>query len=228
MAQSGFRVAVSVDLVLLTLDEDALSVALLPRSTHPGPDNAFPGELALPGGTIDRKADADLDATVRRVMTAKAGLVPGYFEQLQTFGDHLRDPREWTLSVAYFALVKRSDIPADNPLRLAKVDTIGRLPFDHNRILACAVERVRSKSTYSTLPLVFLPPEFTLTEMRAVYEQVWGESVDRVRFQRDVEAMDVLEGLNTFSQTGGRPARLFRKRRSIKGVATVGTSLGRR
>ena len=203
------RPILSIDVVLLTLREGVLMVALAPRAIAP-----FEGELALPGGYVHVDKDADAEATVRRVLRDKAGLDKVYVEQLMTFTGAARDPRGWSASIAYFALLPPDRIgEAAKELVLRPVAKPGKLPFDHNAIIAAAHDRLRTKGAYSTLPARLLPPAFTLPEMQQVYEAVIGERLDQSSFRRKIAelgAVEPLPGHTRRSATVRRPAQLYR------------------
>ena len=86
------------------------------------------------------------------------------------------------------------------------------LAFDHDRILLDGVERARSKIEYSSLATAFCPPEFTVGELRRVYEAVWGVVLDPRNFHRKVTGTPgfLVPTGGTTSRQGGRPAQLFR------------------
>ncbi len=217
MADTEFpRPIVTVDIVLLTLRDGALHVALLPR---PGEPHA--GVCALIGGYVHTDEDEDAEAAVQRILRAKAGLTGIFFEQLKTFASADRDPRGWSVSIAYFALVP-SDIlaRAGVSLELRPAHAPGDLPFDHNAIIAAALERLRGKGAYSTIPARLLPDVFTMSELQAIYETVMGERLDQSAFRRKITDLNILEevtGEKRQTERARRPTTLYR----LKAPATV-------
>ncbi|WP_328718980.1 NUDIX hydrolase [Streptomyces sp. NBC_00247] len=232
--------AVTVDLVVLTVRRHALCALVVRRGESP-----FQGCWALPGGFV--RADEDLGAAAARELVEETGLcahdpaVSGagngaHLEQLATYGAPARDPRMRVVSVAHLAL--SPDLPAPraggdaNSARWAPVDDLlavgadtaqeaespAPLAFDHSRILADGVERARSKIEYSSLATAFCPPEFTVGELRRVYEAVWGVVLDPRNFHRKVTGTPgfLVPSGGTTTRQGGRPAQLFRA-----GSATV-------
>jgi len=203
-------VLVSVDVVLLTLHEGALHTVLLRRDHAP-----FEGVCTLPGGFIQPDLDVDDLGAARRVLRDKTGLQSPYLEQLRTFAGAGRDPRGWSLSIAYYALVPFQDISAQlgkDGVSLVRVQDAFALPFDHSLILAEAVSRLLSKSTYSSLPVFLCEDEFTLPELQYVYEAVLGEHIDKVTFRRKILDMGVIEPIEGRQKhlAQGRPAQLYR------------------
>jgi 8-oxo-dGTP diphosphatase len=200
----------TVDVVLMTLQQDALQVALVRRERAP-----FAGALALPGGYIHAQEDADTEASAVRVLRDKLGLATPYLEQLASFSGPVRDPRGWSVAVAYCALVPPDWLaPALPCLQMVAVDALPPLPFDHGRMVEVAVERVRSKSQYSSMPVHLCDQPFTLPQLQAVYEAVRGEAINKVSFRRKVDELGMLEAVPGALQTGGahRPAQLYRLR----------------
>ncbi|MDC9834658.1 NUDIX hydrolase [Rhizobium binxianense] len=210
MAEAEFaRPIVTVDIVLLTLHEGRLCAALLPRSAEP-----FAGVPALIGGYVHTDEDVDAEAAVRRILKVKAGLEGIFFEQLATFASARRDPRDWSVSIAYFALVPRGALTGGaGPLELRPVEAVGELPFDHNAIVTAALERLRGKGAYSTIPARLLPEIFTMSELQAIYETVMGERLDQSAFRRKINDLDLLEtveGEKRQTERARRPTTLYR------------------
>lgn len=204
----------TVDVVLLTLGPEGLQVALVRREKAP-----FAGVLALPGGYIHPQEDADARASAARVLREKAGLQSPYLEQLATFSGPARDPRGWAVAVAYCALVPPGLLAGRAPaVELAAVDALPPLPFDHRQIVDAAVQRVRSKSQYSSLPVHLCAEPFTLPQLQGVYEAVLGEPINKVSFRRKVDELAMLEPVPGALQTGGahRPAQLYRVRAAFR------------
>jgi 8-oxo-dGTP diphosphatase len=203
--------AVTVDLVLLTIRQGALQALLIRRGIPP-----FQDRWALPGGFV--LPDEDLDEAAGRELREETGLDPraGHLEQLSTYGTPGRDPRGRVVTVAYLALLP--DLPAPTAGSDAsgaewRPVTPGGLAFDHDRILADGVERARSKLEYTPLATAFCPPEFTVADLRTVYETVWQTTLDPRNFHRKVTSAEgfVEPTGNTASRDRGRPAQLFRR-----------------
>lgn len=201
-------VQVSVDVVLLTLVDQQLHAVLLRRAAAP-----FAGVLALPGGFIHTAEDADTHASAARVLQTKVGIEGAYLEQLATFSGPARDPRGWSVAIAYCALLPVQNLPAErSDITVVPVSALPQLPFDHRTILDAALQRVRSKSLYSSLPVHLCGETFTLPQLQQVYENVLGESLNKVSFRRKMDEMDWLEAVPGAMQGGGahRPAQLYR------------------
>jgi ADP-ribose pyrophosphatase YjhB (NUDIX family) len=206
--------AVTVDLVVLTLTGDELCALVVRRGVEP-----YRGEWALPGGFV--RAEEDLSDAARRELAEETGLAPGtvHIEQLAGYGAPDRDPRMRVVTVAYLALAPDLPTPSAGTdaaeARWAPVRSLARehLAFDHDRILADGLERARAKLEYSPLATAFCAPEFTVAELRRVYELVWDTRLDPRNFHRKVTGAEgLLEPTGgTTTRDGGRPARLYRR-----------------
>jgi 8-oxo-dGTP diphosphatase len=199
----------TVDAVILTLSEGRLQVLL-----HRRPEAPFPGAWALPGGFIRQDEDADSEAAIGRVLREKAGAAGFWLEQLATFSGPVRDPRGWSISVAYMALVPRDRLPVEtDTVRLFDVNALPPLAFDHGRIVAAGLARLRGKGAYSTLPATLLGEVFTLKDLQDAYEVVLGQTLDASSFRRKVGELRLIEevpGAERRPAGGGRPSKLFR------------------
>ncbi|WP_330770106.1 NUDIX hydrolase [Lentzea aerocolonigenes] len=202
--------AVTVDLVVLTVRSDALCALLVRRGEAP-----YRGRWALPGGFV--QVTESVDAAAVRELREETGVSGLHLEQLGTYGEPRRDPRMRVVSVAYLALAPDLPVPVAGTDAAAAswvpVEEVSALAFDHARILGDGVERARAKLEYTPLGTEFCAAEFTVAELRRVYEIVWGVSLDPRNFHRKVTGVDgllVATGETTV-RDGGRPAALFRR-----------------
>lgn len=214
------RPSITVDLVLLGLQEGRLSALLVRRDQPPQA-----GRWALPGGFV--AVDESLDDAARRVLREKAGLSDGHLEQLYTFGRVDRDPRMRIVSVAYLGLLREARMKeavrsglvtaallSGDPLEAMGED--GRplpLAFDHREILTLARERLRGKIDYSEVAFAFLPERFTLRALQDVHEAVLGASLNKPAFRRRMLDRGRLVATGAREeQASHRPAELYRLR----------------
>ncbi len=203
------RPAVAVDCVVFGFDDGELKVLLIRRGLAP-----FRGRWALPGGFV--RLDETLDAAARRELAEEAGLAGVYLEQLYTFGDVERDPRERVLSVAYYALVALDRHPptaatdADAAAWFAVAD-LPSLAFDHAAIVQAAVARLRGKVRYQPVGFELLPERFTLSQLQHLYEAILERTLDKRNFRKKLLAMDVVVETDEVEQdVAHRAARLYR------------------
>jgi len=201
--------AVTTDIVIFSLRDNELKLLLIKRKGEP-----FKGKWALPGGFV--QLDEDLEAAANRELAEETGVSGVYLEQLYTFGQPNRDPRERVITVAYYAL-----IPSDRLTLTASTDAeavgwfgmdeLPKLAFDHETIVETAHQRLVAKLDYSTLAFQFMPEEFTLTELQAVYEIILRADIDKRNFRKWVLALERVEETGEYRRQGAhRPAKLYR------------------
>jgi 8-oxo-dGTP diphosphatase len=212
------RPLVTVDVVIFTLLDEQLKVLLVRR-----PDAAVdphPGRLALPGGFVNVDVDASLHDCALRKLGEKTGLQTPYLEQLGSWGSATRDPRGWCATHVYFALVPPPETAEPTPAAPSsasewiEVDTAvrKRLAFDHAEILAAAVERLRGKVEYTSLPAFLLPEPFTLPQLQRTYETVLGRPMDKSAFRKRMLDAQFLTETGSIAGDAGRAAMGYRIR----------------
>jgi len=211
------RPLVTVDLVIFTVQDDSLKVLLVRRPA--GAAEPFPGKWALPGGFVDVHRDPKLVDCAIRKLKDKTGVSAPYLEQLGSWGGATRDPRGWSATHAYFALLpmrvdvesatggaaQSSWVPADEAARK-------RLAFDHAEILATAIARLRGKVEYTSLPAFLLDEPFTLPALQHVYEVVLGRPLDKSAFRKRMLDAGFLEEAGVGQGASGRAAMGYRVR----------------
>lgn len=231
--QDFARPLVTVDVVIFTVQAQRLQVLLVRRPTGEG--EPFPGMLALPGGFVDVERDATLlDCAVRKLRD-KTGLHTHHLEQLGSWGSAGRDPRGWSVTQVYMALVPTQPAPpaltaqtaaapapvptaaAPDTARTAQwldVDTACASPlaFDHATLLKAALARLRSKVEYTSLPAFLLPEPFTLPQLQQVYEVVLGRALDKSAFRKRMLDSGFLAEVGTVDGTAPRKAMGYRIR----------------
>ncbi len=214
--------AVTVDVVILTMFEGMLQLLVVSRGEAP-----FKGMWAIPGGF--KRPTETLDEAAKRELAEETGVDAASLPtQFGAYGDPERDPRMNVVTIAYLAVLRdvgaivagtdaadASLIPVSDVLN-GKVD----LAFDHLRIVRDAIERVRVELEVSGIATAFVGTTFTLAELRAVYEAVWGVQLDAANFRRSVVAEDgwvIPTGRRARpGPAGGRPAELYRAGRAWK------------
>ena len=206
---------IGVSVVIFTLrprgDAHELAVLLVRRDSPP-----FEGLWALPGGWVH--TGEALEDSARRHLQTKTGLRASYLEQLYTFGRPDRDPREHRIAVAYYALVPGGPVDVTTGQREARWFSIDSVPkklaFDNNEILRYALWRLRNKVSYADVAFQLLPRNFTLSELRQVYEVILDRKLDPTNFRRKVEASGTIIPTSSRVEGGAhRPPRLYRAHR---------------
>ena len=207
-------VALTADLVILTIRGGALCVLTVERGNDP-----FLGQLALPGGFL--RGEESLDETAARELTEETGLDAKnlHLQQVGVYSAPDRDPRRpRVVTCAYLAIAPDLPLPAAGTdaraahwLPVADVQRSG-LAFDHDEILRDAVELARAELQFSTIATAFCVEEFTIGELREVYEAVWGVELDKPNFHRKVtESVGFVEASGAKRPSpNGRPAALYR------------------
>lgn len=198
--------AVTTNVVIFTVLDAKLRLLLIRRAREP-----FQGYWALPGGFIS--LEEDLAASAVAALERETGMTGVYLEQLYTFGRPDRDPRERVITVAYYALApaSRVQVRADGDVAWFALDALPALALDHQEIVALAAQRLAAKLDYSTIAFQFLPEQFSLSELQAVYEIILRERLDKRNFRKQMLALGHLEPSGAERRKGShRPARLYR------------------
>lgn len=207
----------TVDVAIFAILCDALHVLLVKRREEKG--EPYPNRWALVGGFVDVHLDVSLEATALRKLKEKTGVSSPYLEQLGSWGNNRRDPRGWSATHVYFALIPpESAIPpvhganaADAVWMPVTADGVDApLAFDHDRILGVALERLRNKVEYTSLPAFLLPATFTLSELQRVYEIVLQRKLEKSAFRTRVLSTDLVIPLDQYREGPNRPAQLYK------------------
>jgi 8-oxo-dGTP diphosphatase len=200
--------SVTVDLVIFTVNKDAVKAMLVKRAEEP-----FSGQWSLPGGFL--KVGESLEEAALRVLEEKTGVNEVYLEQLYTFGDPDRDPRARIITVTYFALIpwKRLATPESQKVSDVTWQSIDRLPklaFDHKEIINYAVQRLRAKAGYSNIVYGLLPEQFKLSDLQKMYEIILNKKLDKRNFRKKMLAAGLLQETGRRDTAGAhRPAMLY-------------------
>lgn len=192
------RPLVTVDVAVFTLAASGLQVLLVQRP-HGG-DEPCPGSWALPGGFVDVQRDNSLEDCALRKLREKTAIASPYLEQVGSRGGRTRDPRGWSATHVYFALLPHAELQPGRGGNAADVGWFdiqldgsvpgaGVLAFDHDELLRHAMERLQSKVEYTSLPAFLLTEPFTLPQLQGAYEAVLGRRLDRSAFRRRALSM---------------------------------------
>ena len=196
---------ITVDVVILTIKDDALQVLLTKRNNEP-----FKDKWAIPGGYV--RMSENLDEAAMRVLKEKTNVDNIYLEQLYTFGDPLRHPVSRVITSAYFALIRSEDfnIVTTSDLAWHTVFDLPPLAFDHKEIIEYSMKRTRERLEMCPVAYQLLNEKFTLTEMQKAYEMIMEKKLDKRNFRKKVITTEGLRELNEFSKSSSkRPARLY-------------------
>ncbi|NQY05811.1 MAG: NUDIX hydrolase [Flavobacteriaceae bacterium] len=203
------HIRVAVDAVVFGYRDRKLNVLLIKRSIEP-----FKDSWALPGGLV--LENESLETAVERELKEETNVTIDYLEQLYTFGNVDRDPRNRVVSIAYFALVKpehhliKADTDAKDVAWFA-IDDLPNLAFDHQKIFETAKNRLKSKLTYEPIGFDLLANKFLFSDLEKLYTTILEKDIDRRNFRKKILSFNILEELEQkVSEGRGRPANLFK------------------
>ncbi|NDK30247.1 NUDIX hydrolase [Nesterenkonia haasae] len=215
-AEPEQRMVLAVSTVIFSLrphpdtGEFTLWMPLVRRIREP-----FKDRWALPGGPLDN--GLDLAEAAKSTMHRTTQVQPRHLEQLYAFGDVDRSPEapERVVSIVYWALVRQDEdlqvVDAENVEWHPVEEIPGPLAFDHDLIIRYAVDRLRAKVTYSPIAHAFLPDEFSLADLRRVYEAILDRALDPSNFRRQILSQGTVEDTGRrMTGTAHRPPKLYR------------------
>lgn len=201
----------TVDSVLFTVANDTLKVLLVKRANEP-----FIGKWGLPGGFVDVDTHHDTKQTALTKLKDKTSVLPPYLEQLQVFSGATRDPRGFSVTLVYFALIAEQGVSA----HIATVDDVQwkevnqlhslSMAFDHEMIIQQAKARLMQKTLYSMLPVYCLPEHFTIGQLKKCIEIIIEKPIQRKSLIRRIESSNMFEALEEKVKSGGRLAQQYR------------------
>lgn len=191
--------------------EDGISVLLIQRKYEP-----FKNSWAIPGGFVQE--NESLEEAAERELQEETGITVNYLEQLYTFGEPARDPRQRIVSVAYFGLVKTSqyqELKASTDAENAKWFSIKKIPplaFDHKKILNVAIGRLRAKVRYQPIGFELLDKKFPFSDLEKLYAALLDKEINRRNFSKKILSFGILEDTGeVYKQEGkGRPSNMYR------------------
>lgn len=210
------RPLVSVDIAIFTVKDNKLQVLLIKRPANN--NEPFANSWALPGGFVNVEIDKNLNACALRKLKEKTNVDSPYLEQVGAWGSSDRDPRDWSVTHVYFALLSEDKVTLQEGGNATEVawtpivnDQINKpLAFDHNELLTTALHRLRAKVEYTSLPAYLLPNEFTLPDLQKAYEIVLDRPIDKSSFRTRVLTTDLIKPVNNkIRHAANRPAQIY-------------------
>jgi 8-oxo-dGTP diphosphatase len=205
-------IKVAVDAIVFGYSKnDGVSVLLIRRKYEP-----FKNAWAIPGGFV--LESESLEDAVKRELQEETGITVNYLEQLYSFGEPDRDPRQRVISVAYFALVKSAlfqELKATTDAEEAQWFPINKLPslaFDHKLILRIAIERIRAKIRYQPIGFELLDKKFSFADLEKLYSTLLDKTIDRRNFTKKILSLGLLEDTGELAANSGagRPSKIFK------------------
>ncbi len=201
----------TVDMAIFSVIDGNVQVLLIRRAQHPAQ-----GQWALPGGFIDLQQDRQLADAARRKLQEKTGVRTAYLDQVETFGSVDRDPRGWSVTILYYALIDATGLElqthesatATRWVPLHEAQQVN-LAFDHQQLLAAAHQRLKAQVEYTALPVHLMPEEFTLSELQKVFEVILEKPLEKKSFRRRIQDANILQPTTNMRRGGARPAQLY-------------------
>ena len=211
--QDYFKIAVSVDCVMLGYENKELKVLLIRSDLE-----EYKGLHSLLGDLV--RPDEDLDAASYRILRERTGMDDVFLEQVQTFGKLSRHPSGRVVTTAYYSLIDISHHRLNlshNELHWHPVKKIGKLAFDHREILDTCLTRLRQQVMERPIVFNLLPEKFSLRQLQEVYEAVLGVELDRRNFRKKLIIKDWIIDLKEMeADVPHRPGKLYRLDPSLK------------
>ena len=205
------KIKIAVDAIVFGYSKtDGVSVLLIQRKYEP-----FKNGWAIPGGFV--LEHESLETAVKRELQEETGIEVNYLEQLYTFGEPKRDPRQRVIAVAYFGLVKTSQyqqLKASTDAENAKWFSIKKLPalaFDHKQILNAAIDRLRTKIRYQPIGFELLDKKFPFSDVEKLYAALLDKEINRRNFSKKILSFGFLEETGELLKTEakGRPGKMY-------------------
>lgn len=210
---------ISIDVVIFSIIHKKLAVLTIKRAIEP-----FKGLWTLVGGFVDTQNDNDLLMTAKRKLYEKTGVNAPYLAQSQTVGNATRDPRGWSVTVVYFALIPEHSAKLSAgkhalDVEWTFIEDIGdkkNLAFDHNDLLKVALVQLRQKILSTTISIHFMPELFTLRELQDVFELILNKKIDAKSFRRRMLAADIIVPTGHKRVDAHRPAILYQRKENAQ------------
>lgn len=204
--QDSFLVA--VDCIILGFQDNEIKLLVHNRELEPAR-----GGLSLMGGFVQKKES--LNNAAIRVLTNLTGLENIFMEQVGVYGEVNRDPGERVISCAFYALIDESS-QDDSLLKIhnaywVNINQSDRLIFDHSQMVNDALQILRRKAAVQPIGLNLLSDKFTMTQLQALYEAIYGESLDKRNFRKKMMSFDFLQKLNEVDKSGSKKGAYYYK-----------------
>ena len=211
--------AVTVDIVIFTIQNNDLKVLLVKRDIEP-----FKGKWAIPGGFV--RMEESLEEAAKRELQEETGVKNVYLEQLYTYGDPKRDPRGRVITVSYIALINSESIKLkpDTDVSDAQWFSISKIPslaFDHKKILSYSLQRLKWKFEYTTVAFSLISKKFTMGQLQRIYRIVFDKEFDKRNFAKKVLSLNILKEEEIKRDVSHRPPMLYSLKKNIGEIINI-------
>lgn len=215
------RPEVTTDCVILGFDGSELKMLIVKRGIEP-----FKGSWALPGGFL--RMHETIEECAQRELLQETGVEQSFMKQFGVFSALDRDPRGRVVTVAFYALVKLTEVKGGDDAAEAKwvsLDEIPHLAFDHDMIVASALKHIREDIHFRPLGFELMPERFTLPQLQRLYEAILGVKFERSNFAKKLLKTGMLNVLGERAEAHGyRPPELYSfNRERYKSLKQTGT-----
>ena len=201
MQDSSNCAPTAVDSIIFGFENKELSLLLVRRREPP-----FMGDWSLMGGLV--REDESLYQAAQRILFLLTGLKDIYLEQVRAFGDPSRDPTRRIISVAYYALISKRLLSSSDmeefEARWFPIDQLPDLIFDHDEMVEAAKSQMKIQSILQPIGFKLLPDQFTIPDLQALYEAIFGRSLDPRNFRRRILSLGILNKLDVKKKTGSK------------------------
>lgn len=196
----------AVDCVIFGYEEGELKLLLYPRGFEPAK-----GKWSLMGGFVgDEESTGD---AAHRVLAQTTGLDHIYMEQVHTFSEPTRDPESRVVSVVYYALIRLSEhdeeLVKESGAEWWPLNNLPEMIFDHVDMVNMAITRLQMKSGVELVGKELLPIQFTLLQLRMLYEAILQKELDPGNFRKKVLSLNVLEKLDIKNTTESKKGAYY-------------------
>lgn len=201
------RPCVTTDCVVFGFDGAKLNVLLIERGIEP-----YKGCWAFPGGFLNMDETALQGA--KRELYEETGLKNAYIHQFHAFTEVNRDPRDRVITIAYYALVRISEVKAGDDAAKAEWFPLNKVPslaFDHDKVLRVATQELRRQIHFEPIGFELLPEKFTMTQLQRLYEAILNVKFDRRNFCNKMLKIGILTQLDeTLPMSNKKEAFLYK------------------
>ena len=205
------RPAVTTDCVVFGFDGRDLKILLIERGIEP-----FKGCWAFPGGFLQMDETAEQGAL--RELKEETGLDLRYIKQVGAFSEVNRDPRDRVITIAFYALARKSAVQGGDDAARAQwfaLNDIPHLAFDHDYILRKTMDKLRHDIHFEPIGFGLLDEQFTIPELQRLYEAILGVHFDRRNFHKKMLQTGILEEVDDFEEA---PPSYFGDRREMRSM----------
>ena len=190
----SYECTIAVECCVFGFQDNQLKILLVKRSIDP-----FKDHWVIPGGAMGE--GKTLPESVNDVLDNLTGIKKMKLEQVASYSDVLRHPVKRVVSVSFYALVKPENYPTIpknyiSDIKWFGLDELPKLGFDHDLLLADALDKLRVNLREHLVFGELLSDRFTLTELQELYENILGEKLDRRNFRKKILQMNLLEATN--------------------------------